>query len=412
MGLFTKKKDPLTPEQQQALEQEEARLRTLSQLDGTRMMAEQIYTTLRNIRWDDYSNSVNIRDAEKTNFVDGAAVTVTGPEFVNDAKRMVNTILVKMGKEINADLVAIQSERIDAELLYFAEQLEESLKNADLYSAEACITGLFYGIWQGHRSIPSTSTAQEKEDEISLRQQKIKDYKQIVKVSKKMKKMDNTRKNLIALYTDEVEPKYARVHEEFLKKMNEQRHLFTEISGYTGHKARLLSDEHFEAWRLTTKNDNLFKTTEQLGTQIEAISHNISEYEDSILQIKNAAQLEDMKFDAELQMEIDQIIAAIPDKMTQMLHNVIKQQESLDRMFNEFNAALNDPDVTKAMAKTMYQNQMLANELAERERKDKEDEAAYIQKMEEEAIRIEKELTEEKPKPILNEPKKKKIIKH
>ena len=386
-----KKEEPLSPAEVRAL--------TLQKLGETRKMASEIYKELDavNHSFNMYRQKANIKQAQIITMVDGQKMTLSGVEIINDIEPKVRGLLNHLCQEVSADLVAIQTERIDAKLLYFAQQLKVSLDKADLYSAQACVVGLLCGIIQGHRSIPSTYEPKMVESELRTRERKIEDYKAIVDVGMEMNRLETVKNALKQKYNNEVMPRYDEAHEEFLADKADRAHIYREIAHKSGEE---LDAEHLTAWRLTARDNNLFRACKSMAIQISGLEDNIARYQVTVLQLQNAAILEGVQFNAELQMKIDKIMATIPDTMASILATTNEQQKSLDSMFNEFDAVLNDPDVRVGMAKTMQKSQSIAKKLEDKERKENEDADERLRELEAEAEKLMKDqqLKEEREK--------------
>lgn len=391
-NIFNKKKEePMTPA--------EVRANTLQKLGETRAMASEIYKTLDEIakKFNVYRQKSNIKNLQIETTVNGVKMMQSGVEIVNNIEPKVRGLLNHLANEVSADLVAVQTERIDGKLHFFAQQLKESLDKADLFTAQACVIGLVFGIMQGHRPIPTTYEPTMIESELTTREKKIEDYKAIVLVGKKMDELEQRKETLKNQYNNVVLPRYDEAREKFLADKAKRGHIYKEIAGKS---AEGLDEEHLTAWRLTSQNNNLFSACTSMAAQIAGLEDNIAKYQVTVLELQNAAMLEGVQFDAELQMRIDEIMATIPDKMASILTTSMEQQKSLDNMFNEFDAVLNDPDLRVDMAKAAQKSARIQKKLEEKELKENEDEEERLKELQEEAAKLMKEqqLKEEREK--------------
>ena len=390
-SLFGAKETELTPE--------EKRLNTLHKLAEARISANRICDELDSIDYNKIRNQTSIKTAEIEKYIDGAKVNRTGVEIVNDIESYLRALRDRIAKEDTATLVIAETERIDSKLIYFSEILNESLQNGDLYTAEVCEIALVYGVIRGHKPIPNSLSTEERERELTEREKKIEIYKEMVKTSKEIHKLSDTSKSIKNRYMNEVLPKYEEAHKDFLNDKAKNSSIYAEIAGKSGNG---LTGQHLVAYEKTQRDNNLYRTAENIVKQLAGIDSNISNYEMTITNLKNAFDLQAVHFNTELQMQIDRILSDIPSKMSEIIATSQKTQTSLDKMFNEFDAVMNDPDLKQSLAKAAAISQKIELQEQERELRRQKDEEAQIAKWKEEteeaeaAIKRKKELQDAK----------------
>ena len=117
----------------------------IQKLGETREIASEIYRCLDEVnhRFNMSRQSEKIKQACLTTMVTGEKTTLSGVEVINTIEIKVIAILKHLEDEVSADLAAVHKERFDAQLLYFAYQLRESLDLAYLYSAQVCFRTCF-----------------------------------------------------------------------------------------------------------------------------------------------------------------------------------------------------------------------------------------------------------------------------
>lgn len=392
MGLFSRKdntpKSSPAAAEQTAADQAEARANTLNKLNQARTHANKIIANLNSINYNKIRGQENIRTAKVVKYIDGEKVIRTGEEIVNDMESYIKTISAKIAKEDITDLVIDETERIDSRLVLFSGLLVDALNRGDLRTAEVCEIALIYGIVRGHAPIPQELDMMERDRELTERENKIDIYKKMVSAAKEMQRIAETKSNLSKQYMNEVVPKYEEAHEDFLKDKAANQSIYDAIAGKSGDE---LTGEYLVAWKKTARDNNLYRTAENIVTEIAAIENNLSNYELSMINLKNALDLQSVSFNSELQMQIDLTLSQIPDKMLEINQTTLKTQASLDKMFKEFNSVMNDPDLRLSMAKASEISRKIEAKEKKREQQRKDDEEAQIAKWELEAEEAEAE---------------------
>ena len=277
---------------------------THDKLDAARTYGNQIYNILDDIDFDALANRPDIISAEVKEPNGEQTIAKNGVEIVNDIRSKVEYLKKLLKTEISAELVKISSERLDKQILIFAENLKDSLKSGNLVTAMACILGLGYGIQKGHKPLPASMTDDYSiERELLNREKKIRFYESIVKLCVIN---DGHRKKLTALTNQYVETKqdFEQVHEEFIKQKKVRPDIYKAISGFTGKEAADMSPEYFQAWQLAAKHNNLYERGRLLNTQRAYVEQSININDQEILSLRNAALMSDYEIDPELNMQI------------------------------------------------------------------------------------------------------------
>ncbi len=384
------------PQPPQPPEQSPETANTLRQLHKTRQMLNNVYESLKSINFDDIARRGALEQAKLTCFVQGkdeatgetiySKVERSGTEILNELKAAVGNLTKKLESEDAAELLEIQTLGIDTRLWEISDTLNHSLTSSsiDLDTAKACVTGLIYGIKEGHRPMPRSWDSDEIENELSVREKRIENYKKIIDVSKKIMKLRDTRKNLIDQHRQVICPKF----EEALKALEEDRknHItyHNDIKGISGNAINdmitkgTMTEEHLQAWELTANVVNLETISKQIEEQVKFIDDNMKKFDVSIEYIKTAVTIEDISFDAKLHRQIEEAINSVPDKLVITQETSITAQQSLDEMSAKFKAALNSHDMALAMLNTAQKFKEVEQSRKQEEEREKEDRAARI----------------------------------
>ncbi len=141
---------------------------TLNQLHQTRLMLNKIYNSICDIDFATIERKESLQNASVLSFVEQKddetgeisfmEVERSGAEVLNEIRSTAMLLKRKLEAEDAANLIEQETLGIDSKLWKFAETLNQSLDNVnvDLDTAKACVTGLVYGIMEGHRAIPES----------------------------------------------------------------------------------------------------------------------------------------------------------------------------------------------------------------------------------------------------------------
>lgn len=372
---------------------------TLNQLHQTRQMLNNIYDSMCDIDFATIERKAALQQAtvisfvkcedEETGETSFVEVERSGVEVLNDIRSTVALLKRKLEAEDAACLLEQETAVIDSKLWKFAQTLHQALDNinVDLDTARACVTGLIYGIMEGHRIIPESFDADERENELSVRERKIEDFEKIIKISKEIMKLRTTRDKIRDQNNNTVLPNFQRARQEYDKDRNERRSIYDEIKGVPGTDVHKMTKDHIEAWSKSANLVNLHRLHDQLKIQLATVDDTIKRFDVSIETIKNAAAVENIFFNEKLHREIDETISRIPDKLLVVIETTNAAQQSLDNMSSKFDAALNSHDMAIATTQTMNALEELEQNNARELEREKDDAAARMAELMVEAER-------------------------
>lgn len=369
----------------------------LNQLDSTRTMGKKIVEILSGINFERLAADPKIAEITIPDFKDGQEIERNGKDIVNDLRGKSEYLVRKISNESTAELVKIESERIDGQILFFAEELSSSLSTGKLNTANMCMLGLGYGIEQGHKSLPISVTEPEKiRKEIELRLDKINIYKNIVKLSTQIDQHRNQISKYNELYSQskcQFEAEREQLKEE---KNGKEKQIYSEIANLTGDQCLKLSERHFNAWHRTNSVNNLFNQTDQIAMQISALKNAVSINEKRISGLKNSAIAREYEIDTELDTEIREQLSQISRTMADMNNDIIEHQGQLDELKAEFDAAVNSKAIKMAIFKSAREAEKMEKIVEKRENDEKEGMKNLSEFYKSEAEKALKELEEQK----------------
>lgn len=340
-------------------------MQTLNKLHQTRQMLNNIYNSMCDIDFATIERKAALQQASILSFVECnddetgetsfVEVERSGVEVLNDIKSTVMLLKRKLEAEDAASLLEQETAVIDSKLWKFAQTLHQSLDNVnvDLDTARACVTGLIYGIMEGHRAIPESYDTDERENELTIREKKIEDFEKIIKVSKEIMKLRMTRDKIRSQNNATVLPNFKKARQEYEEDRNARRSIYDAIKNVPGTEVHKMTEAHIDAWSKSANLVNLQRLHTQLKIQLATVDDTIKRFDVSIETIKNAAAVENIFFNEKLHREIDETISRIPDKLLVVIETTNAAQQSLDSMSSKFDAALNSHDMAIATTQTM-----------------------------------------------------------
>jgi len=404
-----KKSKGVVPQPEQSPETEN----TLRQLHQTRQELNEIYESLKSINFDEIAKRGALEQAKLVYFIEEKdpatgqnvynKVERSGTKVLNELKEAVDLLKKKLETEDAAELLKAQTRNIDTRLLDFSDMLNHSLTSTpiDLDTAKACVTGLIYGITEGHRPMPKSWDNDKIKKELDIREKRIYDYKKIIDVSEEIMKLRDTRKKLIDQNNQTVGPKFLEAQNALEEDRKANITIHNEIKGLSGNDINKMItdgkmiDEHLQAWVLLSNVSNLHKIHEQIKNQIKFFDDNIKKFDVSIESIKTTVALENVAFNEKLHRQIDEAINSIPDKLLITQATSFATQKSIDMMSAKFKEALNSYDMALALIKTAQEFEEFEQFQQQKEEREKENKAARIAEIIVQSERQEEEEKEE-----------------
>lgn len=359
-------RSPQADERERAI-QAQVREQTLQKLGEARRNGNKIYNELSGIKFNLIAQQSNIQNvAIERELEEGEKVTLSGVEILNNIEDMVNTVKAMLEREDPTTYLVDDTEKIDGELHYFAQMLNQSLKEGDVRTAEVCCFALIYGVYEGHKPIPTTIPIEVRNQELKERVQKIDIYSTLVTTAREIYKLTKSREKLRKQYKDDVLPKYLEARKNLEEDSEAKPHIYEEINGVD---PALLAGAHLEAWKITTEHDTLLTMGEQLKTAVAGIDVNISQYENQIRLLRTAMNMSEIRNNAKLDQKIDQLLQTVPKQMSILTNSAMNHQKIIDNMFDSFDEVLKNPELMTSIATAAVRHRdLIAKQKAEEER--------------------------------------------
>ncbi len=355
-------------------------------LDIYRANGNRIYNMLDEIEFDSILKNPEIANAELDVYEGAVHKTMKGSEIINKLHSEVDYLLSKLRAESSAELLKIDSEIIDANLIYFADVLSESIKKGNLVTAMTSMLGLGYGIEQGHKPLPPYMTDPEKiKKELKKRNDKVRIYRDIAELSVANDEYRKQKASFTAEYIN-IKKSFQKAHDEFIEHKSKHSDIYEAINNLTGKEIKEeFSEEYLEAWRLTSKNNNLYNQGIIYNSQISTIGNFIDINDQQMLSLRNAAIARQFEIDPELDMQIREDLKTVTLAMEKMQAELIDKQQILDRLFADFKTITNSREIHEAMYKEIRESKAVDKEIERKEIAEREGEIRYKQYLKEEA---------------------------
>ena len=401
---------------------------TMNALKETRENAQKMISKLSSINWEKLKNKETIKaarieimpqDSVETNeegVTEYKLIEYTGVAYLDYLRPRVNKLITKLKDQITAEVTAIEAMldqgSIDSFLLSFTGKFITALDRADLRTANACLSGMIYGVYEGHYPIDDSVSKDEAEDMISERSKKMKIIDALIDNAKHITKLENVRNDMLKQYRV-VYPIAAAAQKDFLDFYDKKQGLYEAIEGMSGSQIEKLygHDERWEAWGLVVYADHMYNTGSNLVTEIKLFESNISQFEIMNINLQNARLLAGVTSDDKLRSKIEEQIMLIPDAMRTIANNAIEADKINRKLTDAYNAALDAEEFKQAHAEAVYYNK--ERQKIEETRKEQAllDEEALERKREEEAEALEQVALkkEEKKNKMSNANRKKKM---
>lgn len=234
--------------------------------------------------------------------------------------------------QLDTSTATIDTRELDQELGFFVESLEEALRDGNVETAERILTGLQYGIMQGHKDIKDYDMIRM--DQImEVRCSRLDKYKQLVILSKKID--EHIRSNNVRQKKyDMAKQKYEDKKKALLKEADEHPELIAEIDEVGADKTEKLSPEALELVQKQNSVLSLKEQLKQLKQTMRMAEGNITALEGSIKTLEVQLADQSTKLDQETLDMLKKIDAdyqkQLIDLRNQMLELDKKNQEAQD----------------------------------------------------------------------------------
>ncbi len=364
MGLFSKKTQPQTEPEVQTSDK-----KMLDALDVTRAQATKIYNTLDSIDFETLLAKKANQTAEVTEIVNALPTKIPAVDFINDVRKAVLYLKRELKNENTAELLKIESERLDGQIYSFAFHLKNALEKGDFDTVKCCLMGLNYGITQAHKPIFETDPTR-KETEIANRESKIGVYKNIVAKSQdvfaRKLQLDEFRKQYAKVFAE-----FGGVHEEMIREKHRRPDIFEKIKGMSTKDTKALTDEEMQAWNLTLKHNNLFNEANQVKVIGEHISILINQHERIISNLKTSAISIGYDIDDKLEQEIDKDLKTITQALSDDQEYILNAQAQLKKLQKEYEAAMGNSEMKAEIFGSVREIERIIQKMKEQEENEK-----------------------------------------
>lgn len=303
------------------------------QLDATRQNMMKIWDAL---------DAVNVAEIRRS--VPEETLSDTDLSAFDRDLKLIKAVI---GKQTASQLVLAESEDIDAELLYFAEHLQEELVCGNIDAANTYINAIKYGIAKGHEPIKE-SDLRHKDTILKTRLDVIKHYKLIADLHSKTA---SNRQGLERLETklNDLQAEYNECKSEARERAKLRPDLYEKMVSMTDKKSNMISPELREF-------SNVFSRVLELKSQINDVKTNISILDTNIQsQVRGIRTAESSMLtmssvtSEEEREEIERIINQHSEKMKQMQNEIFE----FDNLYSKLDATIKSINEDQRLSKKM-----------------------------------------------------------
>lgn len=309
-------------------------------------------------------NMIKIRDAlEEVNIAE--IRKAVSEEIVSDTElsvfeRDIRMIKVVIGKQTASQLVLAESEEIDAELLYFAEHIQEEMMNGHIPAVNTYINAIKFGITKGHEPIKE-SDLQYKDEILKTRLEIVKHYRLISELHKKIalnrESVDGLGKKLESLQREYTECK------SIAKKEKEIRpDLYNKIILMSSQEINMADPKTQAFSKIFSKVTELKSQINDVKTRISEISSVIQAQERSISTIENSLLSMNSVTNENERAELERINKLSIENMKKMQNEIFE----FDEIFSELDASIeainSDPRLVEKMVRDMINYESIVEE--------------------------------------------------
>ncbi len=329
MGFFGRKKKTDETAPDAGAVQQDAR----QVLDITRQNMMKIRDALESISMEDVRKHVSDE--------------VISDEELSGIERDLRLMKAAIGKQTASQLVLAESEDIDAELLYFAEHLQEQLVSGSGESARTYISAIKYGITKGHEPIKE-SDMRHKDSIIKTRLEVIKHYKLIADLHSKTMINQRSYERLEEKLSD-LTSEYQESKREAKERASQRPDLFEQMRTMTDKKSVNMTPELREFQEVFGRVTALKSQINDVKSNMSILNSNIQGQIRSIRTAEtNMLTLSSVTTEEERE-EIERIMGQHAQKMKEM-QNEIFEYEKLYQTLDATIAAINqDQRLAKKM---------------------------------------------------------------
>lgn len=341
MGFFKRDKAPKEVEPVK-----EAQPNPQKQLDSTRKNMIKIKDALEEIKIEE------IRKAISEEVVSDTELSI----FERDIK-MIKAVI---GKQTASQLVLAESEEIDAELLYFAEHIQEEMISGHISAVNTYINAIKFGITKGHEPIKE-SDLQYKDEILKTRLEIVKHYKLISELHRKIalnrESVEGLNRKLETLQREYTECK------NIAKKEKEIRpDLYEEIIRMSPQEITMAAPKTQAFSKIFSKVTELKSQIVDVKTKISEIDSNIQAQERAISTTENSLLALNSVTNEREREEIERINKLNIENMKRMQNEIFE----FDELFSELDASIeainSDPRLIEKMVRDMINYESIIEE--------------------------------------------------
>ncbi len=302
-------------------------------------------------------------------------------------------LIKKISEESSAKLVSMNLEKIDKELLFFAEHLEGALMDGYIDTAKTYIRGLSYGIVQAHKDILQTDV--ENADKIiELRINKINAIKDVADLRSKADKYRETVEKLRTKGRD-MANEYNQSKQELKEDRIVNKHIYDKIDRLAQDGIEPLDSDVRETARRLRAINMLRVNFGMLQDQIVKYCSQI----DGILGSIGILETKEIDADVDTNVDYNEVTRKAYEEISRKMELLDDAMVESDKLFTEMEADLDRIRARADVKETIINSSVAMKEALEREeRREKEREqgmkdlqAARMKEMEELKAKIEEQ---------------------
>lgn len=270
-------------------------------------------------------------------------------EKMEEYKRILRGLIAKLDQ---AQVSLADTRSMDKKMLYFAQHLDDIVKNGCNDTAERIIKGLLlYGIGKGHEPIPSSDHDQI-EKIMEEREKRLDQYKTIVEYSMKIDEREQSIERQTARY-DKIKEQFEEKRKVVLEEAEKNPHLVQLINEF-GEGVKSVDPDAYE---LVIKRKDIKKMYDSLKTLKQQQSMNLASIvacrqiirDEEIVLTQMAQKLE--------QHMLDDVIMHEAQFRNQLV-DLQKQIDELEELGNRFTDAMDEIFSSPAMGDYILRSSM------------------------------------------------------
>lgn len=303
-------------------------------------------------------------------------------DVIEEYKRIIRGLVAKLDQ---AQVSLADTRSMDKKMLYYAQHLDEIVKNGSRDTADRIIKGLLlYGIGKGHDTIPS-SDAERTEQIMEEREKRLDQYKTIVEYSVKIDEREQSMERQNAKY-DAIKKKFEKDRESVLEAVKKNPHLVQMIDEL-GEGVKTVSPEAYE---LVVKQKDITKMYDSLKALKQQKSLNMA----SIVACRQIIRDEEMvltqmaqKLDQHM---IDDVIRHEAEFRKQLV-DLQKQVDELEELGNRFTDTMDEVFSSPAVRDYIIRSQIEFEEMEKEIQQAEEGKREGLRRMREQELEQENE---------------------